>query len=153
MVTPPVALAAYAASSLAQAPVMPTALAAFRFALVGFTLPFMFVYRPALLLMDEGGASLFASGAAGLPPLVLALGAAVVGIVALASGIGGYLRSELTLPLRVLMLVAAALLLVPDLGGPTLGLVVNGVGALLFAALLVLNRPDRGFGPATSPGT
>ena len=153
MVTPPVALAAYAASSLAQAPVMPTALAAFRFALVGFTLPFMFIYRPALLLMDEGGASLFASGAAGLPPLMLALGAAVVGIVALASGIGGYLRSELTLPLRVLMLVAAALLLVPDLGGPTLGLVVNGVGALLFAALLLLNRPDRGFGPATSPGT
>ena len=60
MVTPPVALAAYASSSLAQAPVMPTALAAFRFSLAGFTLPFMFVYRPALLLMDEDGASLFA---------------------------------------------------------------------------------------------
>jgi TRAP transporter 4TM/12TM fusion protein len=141
MVTPPVALAAYAASSLAQAPVMPTALAAFRFALVGFTLPFMFVYRPALLLMDEGGGSLFAAGAAGLPPLLLALGAAVVGILALAAGVSGYLRAELSTPLRVLMLVAAALLLVPDLGGPAMGIAVNGVGAVLFVALAVLNRP------------
>ena len=141
MVTPPVALAAYASSSLAQAPVMPTALAAFRFSLVGFTLPFMFVYRPALLLMDEDGASLFAAGAAGLPPLLLALGAAVVGILALAAGISGYLRATLSPPLRALMLVAAALLLVPDLGGAAVGIVVNGLGAVLFATLAVLNRP------------
>ena len=141
MVTPPVALAAYASSSLAQAPVMPTALAAFRFSLAGFTLPFMFVYRPALLLMDEDGASLFESGAAGLPPLLLALGAAVVGILALAAGISGYLRAALSTPLRALMLVSAALLLVPDLGGPALGIAVNGLGAVLFAALAFLNRP------------
>ena len=140
MVTPPVALAAYAASSLAQAPVMPTALAAFRFALVGFTLPFMFVYRPALLLMDEGGGSLFAAGVAGLPPLLAALGAAVVGILALAAGVAGYLRAELSTPLRALMLVSAALLLVPDLGGQAMGIAVNGVGAVLFAVLAVLNK-------------
>ncbi len=141
MVTPPVALAAYASASLAQAKVMPTALAAFRFSLVGFTLPFMFVYRPALLLMDEDGASLFAAGAAGLPPLLLALGAAVVGILALAAGISGYLRTALSPPLRALMLLSAALLLVPDLGGPALGIAVNGLGAVLFAALAVMNRP------------
>ncbi len=141
MVTPPVALAAYASSSLAQAPVMPTALAAFRFSLVGFTLPFMFVYRPALLLMDEDGGSLFAAGAAGLPPLLLALGAAVVGIFALAAGIGGYLRTELSMPMRGLMLVSAALLLVPDLGGPATGVAVNGVGLVLFGGLAFLNRP------------
>ena len=141
MVTPPVALAAYASSSLAQAPVMPSALAAFRFSLAGFTLPFMFVYRPALLLMDEDGASLFAAGAAGLPPLLLALGAAVVGILALAAGISGYLRAALSPPMRALMLVAAALLLVPDLGGPAAGVAVNAAGAVLFAALAFLNRP------------
>lgn len=53
MVTPPVALAAYASASIAGARIMPTALAAFRFSLVGFTLPFMFVYRPELLLMSD----------------------------------------------------------------------------------------------------
>ena len=53
MVTPPVALAAYASASIAEAKIMQTAFAAFRFALVGFTLPYMFVYRPALLLMNQ----------------------------------------------------------------------------------------------------
>lgn len=53
MVTPPVALAAYASASIAGSRIMPTAFAAFRFSLVGFTLPFMFVYRPELLLMSD----------------------------------------------------------------------------------------------------
>ena len=53
MVTPPVALAAYASASIAEAKIMPTALAAFRFSLVGFTLPFMFVYRPELTLQSD----------------------------------------------------------------------------------------------------
>jgi hypothetical protein len=53
MVTPPVALAAYASASIAGSRIMPTAMAAFRFSLVGFTLPFMFVYRPELLLMSD----------------------------------------------------------------------------------------------------
>lgn len=52
MVTPPVALAAYASASIAEAKIMPTAFAAFRFSLVGFTLPFMFIYRPELLLLS-----------------------------------------------------------------------------------------------------
>ncbi len=147
MVTPPVALAAYAAASLAQAPVMRTALAAFRFALVGFTLPFMFVYRPALLLMNEDGTSLFAAGAGGLLPLLLALGAAVLGIVALASGIGGYLRRELGVTQRALVLAAAALLLVPDLGGAAAGLVVNALGGVLFAVVFFLDGPGRGGAP------
>ena len=55
MVTPPVALAAYAASSIAGTSIMPTAFAAFRFALVGFTLPYMFIYRPELLMLSPSG--------------------------------------------------------------------------------------------------
>ena len=58
MVTPPVALAAYATASIAQASVFWSSVAAFRYSLVGFTLPFMFVYRPALLLMNESGGGL-----------------------------------------------------------------------------------------------
>ena len=55
MVTPPVALAGYASASIAEAPIMKTSFAAFRFSLVGFTLPFMFVYRPALCLLAPAG--------------------------------------------------------------------------------------------------
>jgi TRAP transporter 4TM/12TM fusion protein len=53
MVTPPVALAAYASASIAEAPIMKTAFAAFAFSLVGFTLPFMFIYRPELTLQTD----------------------------------------------------------------------------------------------------
>lgn len=53
MVTPPVALAAYASASIAEAPIMKTSFAAFAFSLVGFSLPFMFVYRPELTLQSS----------------------------------------------------------------------------------------------------
>ena len=51
MVTPPVALAAYAAAAISGGNVLKTALQAFRFSLVGFALPFAFVLKPALLML------------------------------------------------------------------------------------------------------
>ena len=107
MVTPPVALAAYAAGSIAKADVMRSGLAAFRFALVGFTLPYMFVFRPQLLLLDDTGAP------AGVLEVIPALVVAVMGIVALAAGIAGWLRQPLSTSWRVLAFVAAFLLLFP----------------------------------------
>jgi TRAP transporter 4TM/12TM fusion protein len=49
-VTPPVALAAFAAAPIANAGAMSTAVEATRLALPGFVIPFAFVYNPALLL-------------------------------------------------------------------------------------------------------
>ena len=135
MVTPPVALAGYASASIAEAPIMRTSFAAFRFSLVGFTLPFMFVYRPALTLMAPAGQTLtaFAVGHA--------LVAATIGIIALASGLAGYLRSELPLWARVSMFVSAALLLAPitELGQFQVGLSVDIAGAVLFAVTAFMN--------------
>lgn len=108
MVTPPVALAAYATASIAGADVMRASLAAFRFALVGFTLPYMFIYRPALCLMNHDG------GAAAPLAVVGALAAAIVGIVALAAGMAGYLNARLSWPLRLVCFAAAACALAPD---------------------------------------
>ena len=110
MVTPPVALAAYAASSIAGSPVMRTAFAAFRFALVGFTLPYIFVYRPELLLVssrpDVSSAPWLDVG--------VAVFVAVCGIVPLAAAIVGYLLRPLVLWERSLLIVAAALALFPS---------------------------------------
>ena len=50
MITPPVALAAYAGASLAETPPMKTGFAAWRIGLVGFIVPFMFAYGPELIL-------------------------------------------------------------------------------------------------------
>lgn len=138
MVTPPVALAAYASASIAQAPIMPTALAAFRFALVGFTLPFMFIYQPALLLMSPSGAVL---GWSGVPTLLTALAAAVTGIIALAAGIAGYFKTHLSTGPRSAFLLAAALLLSPvvEVGGQDFGPYVNLAGGVVFLAVAFIS--------------
>ena len=50
MITPPVALAAFAAASVAGTRAMPTAVESVRFGWVAFILPFIFVYQPAMLM-------------------------------------------------------------------------------------------------------
>jgi TRAP transporter 4TM/12TM fusion protein len=158
MVTPPVALAAYATASIAEANIMKTAFAAFKFALVGFTLPFMFVYRPALLLLNEGKwkawisavaenspdqADLLAAAETAWPNLsnfLIAMTAAIIGIIALAAGIAGFLRQRLSIAARAMCMVAAALLLLPEIraGERDIGVWVNLAGALLFTVILFL---------------
>ncbi len=159
MVTPPVALAAYATSSIAESNIMKTALVAFRFALVGFTLPYMFIYRPALMLMNEGAWKQWMQAAPNSPEkaeflvaansmypamsnMAIALTAAVIGILALATAIAGYCRGRLPMLWRAVALVAAALLLLPEIrvSGQDVGMWVNLGGAVLFAAVVVLGR-------------
>jgi TRAP transporter 4TM/12TM fusion protein len=135
MVTPPVALAGYASASIAEAPIMKTSFAAFRFSLVGFTLPFMFVYRPALCLLAPPGTELtwFA--------VLHAVAAATVGILALAAGLAGYMRRPLGFVQRSLMFVSAALLLAPisKIGESNVGIAVDVFGALIFFAVIASN--------------
>lgn len=98
MVTPPVALAAYAAAAIAKADVMKAAFSAFRFALVGFALPFAFVLKPELLMLtiDNEAAS----------PLmvVMMVSITLVGILGLAASIAGYAFRALSLPSRSVLL-------------------------------------------------
>ncbi len=54
--TPPVALAAFAASSIARASGMKIGLQCMRIAIAGFVIPYMAVYDPALMLQGHGGA-------------------------------------------------------------------------------------------------
>jgi TRAP transporter 4TM/12TM fusion protein len=143
MVTPPVALAAYASASIAEAGIMSTAFAAFRFSLVGFTLPFMFVYRPALLLMAPPGEELSAAA------VTTAIVASMLGVIALAAAVTGFFRSNLSVVSRGLLLVAAVLLLAPDVG-PHHGVWVNAAGAVLFVALGAMNWITCGRNQANS---
>ena len=107
MVTPPVALAAYTAGTIAEASIMKTGLAAFRFALVGFTLPYMFVFRPELLMLAPDGTT------AAWTAILLQTAIACAGITALATGIAGHMIGPARGVQRIVFYVAAALLLVP----------------------------------------
>jgi len=53
--TPPVALAAFAAAPIARASPMKIGFEAMRIAIAGFVIPYMAVYAPALMLQGDGG--------------------------------------------------------------------------------------------------
>ena len=108
MVTPPVALAAYATAQIAGATPQRASLYAFRYALAGFTLPYMFVYRPELLLIPQPGQTWAA--------VVYATFIAVAGIVGLAAALAGHLRGTLRPAGRCVAALAGTLALFPDPG-------------------------------------
>ena len=103
MVTPPVALAAYAAAAIAKADVMKAAFSAFRFALVGFALPFAFVLKPELLMLTIN------NEAASPGMIVMMVGITLVGILGLAASIAGFAFKSLSFPLRSVLLVLSLL--------------------------------------------
>ncbi len=104
MVTPPVALAAYTAAAIARASIMQTAFAAFRFALVGFALPYAFVLRPELLWLNIDG------GSPELWAFIINLSLTLVGTVILAASIAGYAFKDISLSERGIMFITAAIL-------------------------------------------
>lgn len=119
MVTPPVSFAAYAGAAIAGADPMRTGWTAWRFALAGFLLPYMFVYNNSLLLMGS------------VPGIVFSTASAVVGVICLGAGVIGYFLRESSLPERNLLLAAAFLLIKPGLATDLAGLVCVGVLVLL----------------------
>ena len=137
MVTPPVALAAYTAGAIANANIMKTGLAAFRFALVGFALPYAFVLRPELLTLSSDG------GSAGLWSIVGSVGITTLGIVPLAASVAGYLAAPLTLWQRLVFFAAAiGFILVRSavwLHLPAL-IIVLAVGVLNWRSRMAMNK-------------
>jgi TRAP transporter 4TM/12TM fusion protein len=109
-VTPPVALAAYAASGIADSPPVRTAGVAMALAATGFVVPFMFVYGPPLLLDGT------------VMEIGLALATALVGVTGLAAAIIGQARRPLRAWQRVALGGAACLLIFPGWWTDALGL-------------------------------
>ena len=89
-VTPPVALAAYAAAGIAGSEPMRTGLTAFRLSMGKALVPFMFVYTPALLFIDFTWSAFLSAAFCG-----------VVGITALSAAYIGYFRATLGRPEKV----------------------------------------------------
>ncbi len=113
-VTPPVALAAYAAAGIAHSDVSKTGWAAFKLALAGFIIPFMFVYGPALLLNGTLG------------EIILAAVGALIGIFALAAAVEGYLLIHANWVERILLIISSLALIKQGIYTDLLGLVLLG---------------------------
>jgi TRAP transporter 4TM/12TM fusion protein len=113
--TPPVAVAAYAAASIAEDNPLYIAALAVKFALAAFLVPFVFVYAPELLLQGPWHATL------------LALGTAVPGFIILAAAIEGFLFRPLAGWQRLLLGAAGLALVLPSMR-------LAVIGALVYAA-------------------
>ena len=131
MVTPPVALAAYAASAIAGSGIMATGLAAFRFALVGFALPYAFVFRPALLWLSESGET------PGVWTVFVNFSLTFIGTVILATAIVGYIFNKLSLWTRCVLFAAALILFFAPTGIQFVW--IHGIGALTSGAIFYYN--------------
>ncbi|WP_375177440.1 TRAP transporter permease [Marinobacter mobilis] len=109
-ITPPVALASYAAAGISGANPMETSVASFRIGLSAFIVPFMFFYNSALL-MD-----------AGVFEIARALVTATIGVYLLSSAVQGwFVRGLAPGYIRVLLMAAALMMIeggiITDLAG------------------------------------
>jgi TRAP transporter 4TM/12TM fusion protein len=116
-ITPPVALAVYAAAGIGGAPLWRSGWEAVRVAAAGFIVPFMFVYGPGLLLLGD------------IKDIALAIPTAIAGSIFLAAGLMGYLFRPATWWERGLLLGAALLLIDPGLDTDLMGLACFGLAA------------------------
>jgi TRAP transporter 4TM/12TM fusion protein len=128
-ITPPVALAVFAAASLAKADMWQTGFAAVRAAAPAYIVPFMFVYEPLLLLIVNDWSSEWAF-------VVWSVITASLGVVCLAASLFGWMFTYALAWHRVLLFVAALCLIKP-------GLITDAVGLVLFAIVSVAQLVAR----------
>ena len=126
-ITPPVAMAVYAANGISRGTLMQTSWAAVKLGLTGYIIPFMFVFAPSLLLIGDFWV------------VALSTLTAIVGVVCLAGGLHSYFFFGVARWWERLMLIAAALVLIkPGLVTDLLGLALIGVTV---ASQLMLRAP------------
>ncbi len=135
-ITPPVALAVFAAASLAKANMWQSGFAAMRAAAPAYIVPFMFVYEPMLLLIVNDWSTEWAF-------VVWSVITASVGVICLAASLFGWLLTLASAWQRVLLFIAALCLIKPGLLTDAVGLVLLAVviGAQLFARRAALAKP------------
>ena len=124
MITPPIALAAFAAATLSKADPMATGFVAMRFGWVAYVVPFLFVMSPTLLLIGDPGA------------VALNVVTAASGVYLISVAVVGYFSRPLNWGYRMILIVAGVAAMLPD-AEVGLGGFGDGFGVLVGGGLLV----------------
>jgi TRAP transporter 4TM/12TM fusion protein len=112
-ITPPVCLASYTAAGIAGANAMKTGWTAFKYALVAFLIPFVFVYDPSILLI-------------GTPyQIIKGIIMTVISVYLLASGLAGYMNGKINSLLQAILIVASVLVIVPEIISSIIGIIIG----------------------------
>ena len=120
--TPPVALAAFAAAGIAGGSPMKTGWASVKLALAGFILPYMFVYNTELLLLDT--------------PIAKGIQAAItaaIGVFLISVAVEGFLFRKVNAVLRILCFAGAYLLI-------DSGLITDIIGIAICVGIVLLQK-------------
>ena len=120
--TPPVALASFAAAGLSGGDPMKTGVASVKLAIAGFIVPFMFVFSPQLMLID----TTFIEG-------LWTATTACIGVFLLAVGVEGYFMAHVPMWLRLVATAGALGLMIP-------GLMTDAVGVVVLAGVYFLQK-------------
>ena len=135
-ITPPVALAAYAAAGMAGGDPFRTGNMAFRLGLAKALVPFVFVFSPSLLLVTKGFT---------VQDFIVTFVGCVIGITMLAAALSGYMLTLMKTWERWLCAAAAVLMIAP-------GLLVTLAGVVLVLPVLLRQWLQRDRAPTAAPG-
>ena len=114
-ITPPVALAVFAASGIAKSDLWATGWAAVKIGAAGFIVPYMFVYSPSLLMIGDW------------QTIVASCTSAIIGVVLFAGGLHGYFVTATNFWQRPMLIVAGLLLIKPGLESDIIGAALAAV--------------------------
>jgi len=132
-VTPPVALAAYAASGISGADPFRTGLTAFRLSFAGMVVPYVFVAAPIILWFP---AILDGKTPFDYAWFIQVLITCILGVIALGATMIGYMKYKSTIPERIMTGIAAAFLIMPET-------YTDFIGAFLLLAVFLLQRARK----------
>ncbi|KJS86727.1 MAG: C4-dicarboxylate ABC transporter [Peptococcaceae bacterium BICA1-8] len=119
-VTPPVALAAFTGAGIARADPLKSGINASKLAIAAFIIPYIFVYKPSLLLI---GAEFW--------QVLLIITTSLIGIICVASSVSGYLLTEQSPIERLIFLVGGIMLVTPGVYTDLIGAVILIIGFLM----------------------
>jgi len=119
-ITPPVALAAFAATGISKGDPIRTGFNASKLAIAAFIIPYMFVLEPALLMIDTN-----------ILEVTFILISAIIGMIAIGAGMIGYWYTSLHWVERIISTIAGLLLIYP-------GLYTDAFGLVIFVTMLIM---------------
>ena len=134
-ITPPVALAVYAAAGIAKAPLWESGWAAVRVGAAGFIVPFMFIFEPSLLMIGDWWT------------ILSSVTTASIGVICLAGGLHGYFWRATSMWERTFLVGAAVMLIKPGLVTDFIGL---GLLGLVLLNQVVINPAKAAPAPPAS---
>ena len=135
-ITPPVALAAFAASGISGGDPIKTGVNSAKLAIAAFIIPYIIVFSPALLMIDVT-----------LLEILWVTFTAIMGMIAIGSGVIGYWYRKLMWFERIILIAAGLAMIYPESISDITGLIVFGI---MFAIQFVGDRKGKGKKMATS---